>query len=109
MGNLTPLQKSIAEIEAEIKFQKKVLEQGTIEKHERTIKLGVFIGLRDAIQILTANLEYERDVMIKDWIHWHTVGRKDGEDRCTDSEIKSQIGYDMGNYYTKTYNNEPKN
>ena len=83
MSNMTPLQKSIAEIEAEITALEAYNEQAQIA------------GLNRAIQILTANLEYEREE-IKDA---YTQGHFDGNDGCE---------MDFNDYYTKTYEHERK-
>lgn len=77
---MTPLQKSIAEIEAEITALEAYNEQEQIA------------GLNRAIQTLTANLEYERGVIVQAW---------------TDGTYDSGI-FGAHDYYTKTYNNERK-
>ena len=84
---MTPLQKSIAEIEAEI--------EQSANSEEAT-------GLMSAIRILTANLEYERDVIVDAY--------QQGHDDACDGNAGQKKDFTSGNdYYTKTYNNERKN
>jgi len=70
---MTPLQKSIAEIEA-----LKAEYGGVMDNAVRAIS--------DTIEILTANLEYERGVIVQAW---------------TDGTYG--IGDNAHDYYTKTY------
>jgi len=76
--NQTPLQKSIAEIEAEITALEAYNEQAQIA------------GLNRAIQILTDNLEYEREVIMRAF------------------EFSANLKTDLSasDYYTKTYEHE---
>lgn len=76
---MTPLQKSIADIEAKIEIN---------AEFRRSAWVAAF---RESIQILTANLEYERKVIKDAWI--------DG--RCG-------LTQNANDYYTKTYEHERK-
>jgi hypothetical protein len=92
MSNQTPIQKSIAEIEAKIAITKKQIEDAVGVNPTLLRLYSVQFGLEYAINILTANLEYERGVIVQAW---------------TDGTYG--IGDNAHDYYTKTYNNEPKN
>lgn len=86
---MTPLQKSIAEIEAkiaEIRKRNIGVSSGEIQRTELLIA-----GLCSAKSTITANLEYERDVIKDAWT--------DG--RCG-------LAQNFNDYFTKTYNNERK-
>lgn len=84
---MTPLQKSIAEIEALHAVYDGMDNARTVVSH--------------VLDILTANLEYERGVIIDAYIQGH-------DDAC-DGNAGQKKDFTSGNdYYTKTYNNERK-
>ena len=86
---MTPLQKSIAEIEA---MQGEVIHIG--DSHSAN-------AFQYCLDILTANLEYERDV-IKD-------AYTQGHDDACDGNAGQRKEFTSGNdYYTKTYEHERK-
>jgi len=84
---MTPLQKSIAEIEAKIAEVRKRNIGASSDEIQRTELL--IAGLCSAKSTLTANLEYERDV----------IERAYKADRSVSND---QADY----YYTKTYEHE---
>ena len=99
--NQTPLQKSIAEIEAKIAINKKQIEDAEGNKPTLLRLYSVQYGLQYAHNILTANLEYEREV-IKD-------AYQQGHDDACDGNAGQIKEFTSGNdYYTKTYEHERK-
>lgn len=86
--NKTPLQKSIAEIEAMIARNEEEIEYYRNMGHKQSIgfKQNIQQGLKQALSTLTANLEYER-----------------GEIRKAHIEGKSGVDQNSNDYYTKTY------
>ena len=81
---MTPLQKSIAEIEANIAEIRKKNRGVSSDEIQRTELL--IAGLCSAKSTITANLEYERGVIVQAW---------------TDGTYG--IGDNAHDYYTKTY------
>lgn len=65
---MTPLQKSIAEIEAKIEINKKQIEDAGENKPELLKLYSIQYGLQYAKDILTDNLKYEREVIVQAWI-----------------------------------------
>lgn len=97
--NQTPLQKSIAEIEAKIAINKKQIEDAGVNKPELLKLYSIQYGLQYAKNILTDNLEYEREV-IKD-------AYQQGHDDACDGNAGQRKEFTSGNdYYTKTYEHD---
>lgn len=97
--NQTPLQKSIAEIEAKIAEVRKRNTGASSDEIQRTELL--IAGLCSAKSTLTANLEYEREE-IKD-------AYQQGHDDACDGNAGQRKEFTSGNdYYTKTYEHERK-
>lgn len=91
---MTPLQKSIAEIEAMIARNEEEIEYYRNMGYKQSIgfKQNIQQGLKQALSTLTDNLEYERGEIIKAF------------------EFSANLKTDLSasDYYTKTYNNERK-
>lgn len=90
---MTPIQKSIAEIEAMIARNDAEIEYYRDMGYKQSVgfKQHIQQGLKQALSTLTANLEYEREV----------IERAYKADRSVSND---QADY----YYTKTYDNERK-
>lgn len=119
---MTPLQKSIAEIEAKIAINKKQIEDAEGNKPTLLRLYSVQYGLQYAHNILTANLEYERGV-IKDaykagieneYGYCQRLIEQQSEQPCTRqcehcktyyAPLEEQL---ISDYYTKTYEHERK-
>lgn len=85
---MTPLQKSIAEIEAKI----------SIKVHSKE-GYSYIDGLRTALYILTANLEYEREEFEKAYNQGH-------DDACDGNAGQRKEFISAHDYYTKTYEHD---
>ena len=100
-NTMTPLQKSIAEIEAKIAINKKQIEDAEGNKTTLLRLYSVQYGLQYAHNILTANLKYERGRIIEDFEQGEREGMNAMQGLPKDWKSASD-------YYTKTYEHEQK-
>lgn len=88
---MTPIQKSIADIEAKIADIRRIREERDKTQSVSTEEIRhtemLIAAFHYSISALTANREYERDVIVQAW---------------TDGTYG--IGDNAHDYYTKTYN-----